>query len=124
MKIQYFKYINLFYRRNVNLTTEFYSTAKTEKLQLWVVLVSVSLGLIFLFIIIIMLSMVSFIFSCIIYCISYIFLILYLSKQRQSLNIVVADRFFQKENEGRVIRYEYDRGKYIQIISKFSMYFC
>ncbi|XP_020292418.1 integrin alpha-PS3-like isoform X2 [Pseudomyrmex gracilis] len=45
---------------DVILTTEFYSTAKPEKLQLWVVFVSVTLGLIFLFIIIIILSMVGF----------------------------------------------------------------
>ncbi|XP_029667439.1 integrin alpha-4-like isoform X1 [Formica exsecta] len=46
-------------RRNINLTTEFRNTAKMQKLQLWVVLVSVSLGLILLYIIIIILSMVS-----------------------------------------------------------------
>ncbi|KAL6443318.1 hypothetical protein ACFW04_002895 [Cataglyphis niger] len=47
-------------KRNINLTTEFRNTAKTQKLQLWVVLVSVSLGLILLYIIIIILSMMGF----------------------------------------------------------------
>ncbi|KAH0945019.1 hypothetical protein HN011_005493 [Eciton burchellii] len=45
---------------NVNLTTEFHSIMKTQRLQLWVIFVSVSLGLILLFITIIILSMVGF----------------------------------------------------------------
>ncbi|XP_011255360.1 integrin alpha-9 [Camponotus floridanus] len=45
---------------NINLTTEFHNTAKMQKLQLWVVFVSVSLGLILLYIVIIMLSMIGF----------------------------------------------------------------
>ncbi|XP_011701218.1 PREDICTED: integrin alpha-3-like [Wasmannia auropunctata] len=47
-------------RHDANVTTEFHSTAKTQKLQLWVVLVSVSLGLILLFIVVIILNMVGF----------------------------------------------------------------
>ncbi|XP_011863449.1 PREDICTED: integrin alpha-PS3-like isoform X2 [Vollenhovia emeryi] len=47
-------------RHDVNVTTEFYSVGKTQNLQLWVVLVSVSLGLLVLCIVIIILNMVGF----------------------------------------------------------------
>ncbi|XP_014481090.1 PREDICTED: integrin alpha-9-like [Dinoponera quadriceps] len=47
-------------RRDMNLTTEFHSTEKTQELQLWVVLVSVSLGLILLCIVVILLCMTGF----------------------------------------------------------------
>ncbi|XP_032681559.1 integrin alpha-PS3-like isoform X2 [Odontomachus brunneus] len=45
---------------DMNLTTEFHSTAKTQELQLWVVFVSVSLGLILLCVFIILLYMAGF----------------------------------------------------------------
>ncbi|KYN30945.1 Integrin alpha-PS3 [Trachymyrmex septentrionalis] len=47
-------------RHNINVTTEFYNTTKTQKLQLWVVLVSVSLGLILLCIVVIILNKLDF----------------------------------------------------------------
>ncbi|KAG5327232.1 ITA3 protein, partial [Pseudoatta argentina] len=47
-------------RHNTNITTEFYNTTKTQKLQLWVVLVSVSLGLILLCIVVIILNKLDF----------------------------------------------------------------
>ncbi|XP_018399144.1 PREDICTED: integrin alpha-9-like [Cyphomyrmex costatus] len=47
-------------RHNTNVTTEFHSTVKTQKLQLWVVLVSVSLGLILLCIVVIILNKLHF----------------------------------------------------------------
>lgn len=47
------------YRHDSNVTTEFYITAKTQKLQLWIMFVSVSLGLILLCVVIIILNMVS-----------------------------------------------------------------
>lgn len=50
----------------MNLTTEFHSTTvKTQELQLWVVLVSVSLGLILLCIVVVLLCMVSPSISCV-----------------------------------------------------------
>ncbi|XP_018304279.1 integrin alpha-8 [Mycetomoellerius zeteki] len=47
-------------RHNTNVTTEFHNTAKTQKLQLWIVLVSVSLGLILLCIVVIILNKLDF----------------------------------------------------------------
>ncbi|XP_071627981.1 integrin alpha-5-like [Temnothorax longispinosus] len=47
-------------RNDTNVTTEFHSAAKTQKLQLWVVIASISLGLILLCIVIIILNTVGF----------------------------------------------------------------
>ncbi|XP_011057896.1 PREDICTED: integrin alpha-PS3-like [Acromyrmex echinatior] len=47
-------------RHNTNVTTEFYNTTKIQKLQLWIVLVSVSLGLILLCIVVIILNKLDF----------------------------------------------------------------
>ncbi|KYM88635.1 Integrin alpha-PS3 [Atta colombica] len=47
-------------RYNTNVTTEFYNTMKTQKLQLWIVVVSVLLGLILLCIVVIILNKLDF----------------------------------------------------------------